>query len=61
MRYQITRCKGEGQGACKRCLQTNGFSRVWMSMLFEIEGVEGKYCIDCTHEILKEMGDDEFK
>lgn len=35
-----------------------GWNRVWMSMLFQIDGFDGLYCSDCVREIRKELQDD---
>lgn len=53
---KVTRCKGEGQGECRRCKQTKGWGLNWMCILYEIEGREGCYCFDCVKEILKGGG-----
>lgn len=49
---KITKCKGEGQGSCKRCDDHGIWNRHWMSLLYKIEGYEGYYCWDCVKEIL---------
>lgn len=49
----ITKCTGEGQGSCKRCLDNGKWNRMWMCFLYEIEGYEGCYCADCVKEIQK--------
>lgn len=51
----ITKCKGEGQGSCRRCNERGKWNRSWMCFLNKIEGVEGIYCNDCTKEILSEQ------
>ena len=48
---KITRCTGEGQGSCKRCLDNGKWNRTWMCFLYKIEGYEGCYCSDCVKEI----------
>lgn len=53
---KVNRCKGEGQGSCKRCSEKGKGNRVWMCSLYEIEGREGCYCFDCVKELLKEEG-----
>ena len=55
---KITRCTGEGQGECVRCKRLKGWNRIWMSLLFRIDGVDGLYCFDCVREIRKELQDD---
>ncbi len=50
---KITRCKGEGQGSCKRCDDHGILNRHWMSMLCKIEGYEGCYCPYCVREIME--------
>ena len=49
---KITKCKGEGQGSCKRCNDHGIWNRHWMTLLCKIEGYEGCYCPDCVKEIL---------
>ena len=48
------KCKGNGQGSCKRCSDLGKWNRTWMCFLFEIEGMDGCYCEDCVKEFLKE-------
>lgn len=48
---KITKCKGEGQGSCRRCNERGIFNRQWMTFLYEIEGYEGCYCEKCVIEI----------
>lgn len=50
----VTKCEGNGQGSCKRCLDQGKWNRMWMCFLYHIEGYEGCYCHDCVKEILKE-------
>lgn len=56
---KITRCKGEGQGECRRCKQIKGWGLNWMCFLYEIEGYKGCYCFNCVKEILKEASEEE--
>lgn len=51
---KVTRCKGEGQGSCKRCNDMGIWTRSWMSLLSHIEGYEGCYCSKCVKEILEQ-------
>lgn len=51
---KVTKCTGEGQGSCKRCLDKGKWNRMWMCFLYKIEGYEGCYCADCVKEIQKE-------
>ena len=51
---KITKCKGEGQGSCKRCSDNGKWNRHWMCFLYHIEGYEGCYCRDCVKEIQAE-------
>ena len=51
MRMKVTKCTGEGQGSCKRCLEKGKWNRSWMCFLYKIEGYEGCYCSDCVKEI----------
>ena len=53
---KITKCKGEGQGSCKRCSDKGKWNRTWMCFLYKIEGYEGCYCSDCVKEIQAEKG-----
>ena len=52
---KVTRCKGEGQGSCRRCANNGRWNRNWMCFLYKIEGFDGCYCIDCVNKIRKEM------
>ena len=53
---KITRCRGEGQGSCKRCNDNGIWNRNWMCFLYRIEGREGCYCEKCVKEIMCEEG-----
>lgn len=55
----VTKCKGEGQGSCKRCTDNGKWNWSWMCFLYEIEGHEGCYCCECVKEIEKESEDTE--
>ena len=55
----MIKCKGEGQGSCKRCNDKGIWNRYWMSMLYEIKGYDGCYCWDCAKDIIKAGGVDE--
>lgn len=48
---KITTCKGEGLGSCTNCDKNGKWNRIWMSMLYKIEGMDGIYCSDCVKEI----------
>ena len=48
---KITRCKGEGQGSCKMCMDNGKWNTNWMRFLYEIEGYEGCYCSECAKKI----------
>lgn len=50
-------CSGHGQGSCKRCSDKGKWNRVWLSLLFTIEGYEGCYCSDCVKELLSGLSD----
>lgn len=50
-KLKITKCTGEGQGSCKRCLEKGKWNISWMCFLYKIEGYEGCYCSDCVKEI----------
>ena len=54
----ITKCRGEGQGSCKRCNDRGKWNIMWMCFLYRIEGMEGIYCSDCVREIEKEQGEE---
>lgn len=54
LEMKITRCTGEGQGSCKMCSDNGKWNRMWMGMLFKIDGLDGCYCGECTKKILKE-------
>lgn len=56
----VTKCEGNGQGSCKRCLDNGKWNRMWMRFLYQIEGYEGRYCSDCVKEILKENMNNEL-
>lgn len=51
---KITRCKGDGQGSCKRCDDKGIWNRTWMCFLYRIEGHEGLYCDKCVKEIMNQ-------
>lgn len=57
---KITKCKGEGQGSCKRCTDNGRWNRTWMCFLYEIEGLDGCYCNDCVDEIMRNMSEYEY-
>ncbi len=48
------RCKGNGFGSCKRCLDNGKWSHLWMEFLYKIEGYDGCYCYDCLKLIIKD-------
>ena len=48
------KAEGEGQGACKRCLDKGKRNRTWMCFLYRVYGHEGYYCKDCVIEMQKE-------
>lgn len=52
---KVTRCKGEGQGSCRRCTNNGKWNHSWMCFLYKIEGFDGCYCSNCVSEIRKEM------
>lgn len=54
----ITRCEGDGQGVCIRCIEVKKLGTGawnWMTMLYKIEGLEGHYCSQCVAEIKAEQ------
>lgn len=51
---QVTRCTGEGQGSCKRCNDKGKWNRVWMTLLYKVEGREGCFCNSCVKEMREE-------
>jgi hypothetical protein len=56
---KITRCTGNGQGSCTGCEKEKGWNRVWMSMLFKIDGFDGLFCADCVRKIKDKVNSDE--
>ena len=54
---KVTKCTGEGHGSCKRCLDNGKWNLKWMCFLYEIEGYEGCYCVDCVKAIEEEQGE----
>lgn len=50
---KVTKCKGEGQGSCKKCSDEGRWNRTWMCFLYEIEGLKGCYCSDCVKKIVQ--------
>lgn len=52
---KVIKCKGEGQGSCKRCTDNGKWNRNWMTFLYEIDGLDGCYCYDCVKEITNEI------
>lgn len=55
----VERCKGEGQGSCKRCSDKGKWNRAWMCFLYKIEGYDGCYCAECVKEIEAEASREE--
>ena len=55
---KIIQCTGEGQGSCKRCSDRGIWNRVWCSLLYKVEGLEGCYCSSCLKELISEQGTD---
>lgn len=51
---KVTKCKGEGQGSCKKCSDEGRWNRTWMCFLYEIEGLKGCYCSDCVKKIVQD-------
>lgn len=51
---KVTKCKGEGQGSCKRCNDMGKWNITWMCFLSKIEGLPGCYCSDCVKELQKD-------
>lgn len=48
---KIIKCKGEGQGTCKRCFDSGRWNSTWCCFLYKIEGYDGCYCADCVKAI----------
>lgn len=48
---KVTQCQGDGQGSCKGCEDKGKWNRVWTSMLYKVEGLEGCYCSSCIKEL----------
>lgn len=59
MSRKVTRCSGEGQGSCTRCIKQGIWNRTWMCFLNKIEGLEGTYCDKCTRIILNNSDNEE--
>lgn len=57
----VTKCDGDGQGLCKRCLDNGKRNPMWMCFLYKIEGYEGCYCHDCVKAILKDRMEQEIE
>lgn len=51
---EVTKCKGEGQGSCKRCTDNGKWNVSWMCFLYKIDGLDGCYCSDCVKAIKQE-------
>ena len=51
---KVTKCTGEGHGSCKRCSDNGKWNLKWMCFLYEIEGYDGCYCVDCVKAIEEE-------
>lgn len=51
---KVIRSKSDGQGSCKRCSDNGKWNRMWMTFLYQIEGLDGYYCFDCVKEIVKD-------
>lgn len=47
----VYRCKGEGVGSCKRCLDKGKWNSMWTCFLYEIPSLEGCYCFNCVLEL----------
>lgn len=56
-KLNVTQCKGEGAGSCRRCNDNGKWNQNWMCFLYYIEGYEGCYCSDCVKEIEKEVSE----
>nr|DAD76865.1 MAG TPA: hypothetical protein [Podoviridae sp. ctq8112] len=50
---KVIRCRGEGQGSCKRCNDMGIWNRQWNCFLYKINGRDGCYCEECVKEIMK--------
>ena len=51
----VTKCKGEGMGSCKRCTDNGRWNMMWCCFLYKIDGYDGCYCYNCVQEIRKEV------
>ncbi|MCM1269384.1 MAG: hypothetical protein NC247_01995 [Ruminococcus flavefaciens] len=54
---KVTKCKGEGQGSCRRCTDNGKWNINWMCFLYKIDGMDGCYCGDCVAAIRQEQND----
>lgn len=52
---RVTVCEGEGLGSCKKCNDNGKWNRQWMTFLYQIKGLEGCYCHECTKEIINKL------
>lgn len=55
---KIKTCVANGQGSCKRCSEKGVFNSSPRYFLYEIEGIEGIYCLDCVKEVLSEIDEE---
>lgn len=51
----VKRCTGNGLSSCTRCRRLGRYSLMWDSFLFQIDGIEGRYCSDCVKAILLDL------
>lgn len=55
---KVTKCKGDGQGECRRCKELTGFGLNWTSFLYRVEGYDGLYCGSCVKALEQEAKDE---
>ena len=42
---KVIRCKGEGQGSCRKCTESGIWNRTWMDFLYKINGMDGFFVL----------------
>ena len=58
---KIKKCEGHGQGSCTRCENRGKWNRMWMCFLYEIEGINGTYCWECTQKIMRSKDETRYR
>ena len=59
----MKKCSGEGQGSCKRCEANGIWNRMWMCLLYTVDGYKGTYCYECAKVLEAKISEvnNEFK